>query len=958
MDAFNSPITAWAMAGLLLGAAGAPLHAQEAAQPSSELEEVVITATGTSIRGIAPVGANLITVDHQAIVESGAQTVQQILDTVPAITGFGNAAQGGFGSADASGTYAPTIHGEGASASNGTLVLIDGARLPQSGVNHVLADPNIIAPLAIERVEVLPDGASATYGSDAVAGVINFITRQNFKGFETTAQYGLGDEYNTESAGFLWGDTWENSSVMVSYDYERRSALSNADRSFTAANHTAEGGFNFGSYNCGQANAKVAGQYYAFPYTGAPITTGPPCDYSGDADTLPEDSRNSLLVKITHQVNDRLSFNGDVIYSDEENTARVSRGTVTATVYGPGATLPVGSEASINPYFQGPPGVTSEQVYWDANNLLGPGAEAQGGAKSFMVKMGAEYKLGGDWLGSLGVNLGQNQSTLLTVGTVCVSCAYADLNGTYAGGGTGTGVQTLTTANALDVWNPTGSNLTPASVLAALTNSDSWQQTNNVIRDATLKFDGSLFSLPGGDVKAAVGGEYIDYTITEQVVRSNNDGPSTVSSQAFDLDWGRNVHSGFAELYLPLVGDGNAVPFVQKLALQLAGRYDDYSDFGSTTNPKFALTWEMAKSVSLRANYGKSFTAPALTSIGKNGVTAESGYASAGAGFSGPLVLPATYPGVAALEAQGLAGCAVGSPTCTINSTSVTGVSLTGPNQNLKPERGTSWSVGLDITPTAVPGLKLSGTLWNVEYQGMITSPLAAFAISSPALSPLLTIYPDGLTPAQVAGYTGGRPQTGALPPLTYFIYSYQQQNALNLKTEGVDFDALYKFSTPAGQFSADLAGSIKIKEMQQFGSGGQWFSILNTSGFNTTFPSNEIGMRLDLGWRDLGWSADFITNYEGSYLNWNGNAPYGLVRDSAFSPVGGGQGIPAYYTFDLHLGYKVSDSGALANTQVELVGTNITNKAPPFYNTALGYDSFNANPIGRVVTLDITKKW
>src|SRR5579871_1911430 len=114
-------------------------------QLASKLEEVVVT--GTSIRNTTPVGANLITVGHDAIAATGAQTMQQILASVPAVTGFGNAAQGGFGSADNSGTYAPTIHGLGASASNGTLVLIDGRRLPLSGINHTLADPNIIAPL-------------------------------------------------------------------------------------------------------------------------------------------------------------------------------------------------------------------------------------------------------------------------------------------------------------------------------------------------------------------------------------------------------------------------------------------------------------------------------------------------------------------------------------------------------------------------------------------------------------------------------------------------------------------------------------------------------------------------------------------------------------------------------------------------------------------------------------------
>src|ERR1041384_7679314 len=152
--------------GLIALATGARA-ADEPPAPAADdkLQEVVVT--GTSIRGAAPVGSNLITVGRDEIEASGAQTLQQVLRSVPAVTGFGNSAQGGFQSFDGAGTFAPTIHGLGASASNGTLVLVDGHRLPLSGINHTLADPNVIAPLAIERVEVLPDGASSVYGSDA-----------------------------------------------------------------------------------------------------------------------------------------------------------------------------------------------------------------------------------------------------------------------------------------------------------------------------------------------------------------------------------------------------------------------------------------------------------------------------------------------------------------------------------------------------------------------------------------------------------------------------------------------------------------------------------------------------------------------------------------------------------------------------------------------------------------------
>ena len=938
---------------------------QSANQPADtgpKLEEIVIT--GTSIRGAAPVGANLITVGRDQIAETGAQTMQQILSSVPAVTGFGNASQGGFGSADASGTYAPTIHGLGASASNGTLVLIDGHRLPLSGINHTLADPNIISPLAVDRVEVLPDGASSTYGSDAVAGVINVITRRNFKGFEASAQEGFANGYNTQDVGLLWGDSWADSSVMVAYNYSRRSALSNGDRSFTAANHTAQGGGDFASYNCGPASAQVGGKYYLYPYTGA-AATSPSCDYTGVADTLPEDIRHTLLVKATHEVNDRVSLNLDVVYSNEANTAQISRGTLIATAYGPGSTPP-GGAGQINPFFQGPPGVTSELVSFDANNLLGRGAENQAGAKTFMVTPNAQMQLGGDWVGTLGATIGQNQSTYETVGALCTSCANLGLNGTTNSSGnpltpsiagTTTTVTTfpLTAANAIDVWNPAGSNLTSAAMLSRLTDSHSWQLTNQSIKDFSLKFDGPLFHLPGGSVKGAVGGEYVIYTIYEQVVRSSNTGPSTLGSQALDYNWGRNVKSGYAELLVPVVGDANAVPLVRRLDVNISGRYDDYSDFGSTKNPKFALTWEPLRGVSLRGNFARSFTAPALTSSGASGVTAESGYltASPANGVATNLSVPNTFPG-----AIGLPGCTAATPVCTINSPTVTGIGITGPNQALKPESGKTWSLGLDVAPPDVPGLRLSATFWNVNYTGMITSPQAIFALSSPALSPLLTLYPNGATAAQIAAAAGSRPQTGALPQKVYFIYSYQQQNALNLKSDGIDADASYLFDTSVGTFSADLSGSVKLKMMQQFGSGGQWFSILNTSGFNTTFPSNRLAARLDLGWRESGVSAHVIANYEGSYYNWNGSAPYPLLRDAAFAPIGGGQPVVADTTFDFHAAYNFGTSGVMANSEIDLTGVNVLNKAPPFFNTALGYDTFNANPIGRLITVGISKKW
>ena len=165
------------------------------AEEKAEAAEIVVT--GSSIKGVAPVGSNLISVSSEAIEKTNAQTVQQILRSVPAVVGLGSAGQGSFNSASQSGTNAPTIHGLGGSASNSTLNIIDGHRIPLSGVNHSLGDPNMVPVTMIERVEVLAEGASSIYGSDAVAGVINFITRRKFDGIQTSGQMGFGDDYRT-----------------------------------------------------------------------------------------------------------------------------------------------------------------------------------------------------------------------------------------------------------------------------------------------------------------------------------------------------------------------------------------------------------------------------------------------------------------------------------------------------------------------------------------------------------------------------------------------------------------------------------------------------------------------------------------------------------------------------------------------------------------------------------------
>jgi len=945
---------------LLYGSAHAqsvPEAAPASAADEQSLQEIVVT--GTAIRGTAPVGSAVVSVGREQIDATNAQTVQQILEMVPSVTGFGTPGQGGYGSADASGTDAPTIHGLGASASNSTLILVDGHRIPLSGINHALGDPNIIAPAAIDHVEVLADGASSIYGSDAVAGVINFITRRRTEGLELSAQYGTGSDYHSDTVSALWGHEWDTGSVLASYGYSYRSALAASDRSYTPLDHISQGGTNLASFACSPATISPAGQALIFPYpfTGAGVANAAanaPCDYSGVASLIPSEQRNNVFIRLEQDVTSQLHFSGDFVYSNREDWQAVQRGSLTATVYGPGSTGHI-----ISPYYEDPTGsaATSETVRWDADSLLGPGAYISSGAQDIYFNGNLEFKFNEHYALTFGATVGTDVSNEQQVGVLCTSCAYLGLNGTTNGSGSltapsiaGTTVtitQPLTTANALNVWAPVAGNPTPASVLAALQNSTTTFNAHSSLDDFTLKFDGDLFSLPMGEVRSAVGAEYIHYGMNQDVARPLNIGPATTGDSSTDLYYKREVVSEYAEILVPLLGEDIRLPGAKSVTLDVSGRHDHYSDFGNTSNPKFALDWVVLDGLKIRGNYARSFVAPALTSRGANGVTSESSFGSYGLG---PVTVPyAAYPTAAQIP-----GCSPTATSCVLGTT-VLGGQISGGNAALKPETGNTWTIGFDFTP--IDSLKLSGSWWHSRINGAITAPLPSFAVSAAGLNNRLTIYPAGATPAQLAAAQGTLPLTTSLPPAAYFIYNYQQINALNLQVSGIDASAEYVLRTDAiGQFNVGVALTDELTFKQQVGTGGPTFSVLNTTGINTTFPSVELSGRGNVGYKFLGASLNLFVNYTGGYRNWSGTTRAPIIRVDGV-PVGGGDWVASNTTIDAHLQYDLSMKW-FTKTSVYLDCTNLLNRDPPFYNSTVGYDTFEGNPIGRVVSIGARKKF
>lgn len=937
----------------------APDSSSQDADAGAEKEIVV---TGTSIRGVAPVGSNLISVGRAQIEQTSAQTVQQILRQVPAITGLGSTPQGGN---PGNSFYAPTIHSLGSSSSNSTLVIIDGHRFSPGSQQQTLTDPNIIPPIALERVEVLAEGASSIYGSDAVAGVVNFITRKSYDGFMATAQAGFGDHYRTRNAGVIWGTKWDTGGVFLAYNYSYRSALAFADRSFLNRDHTAQGGTNFGTFFCSPATIQPAGvsTIYLSPTSATNVTNAAansPCQKTVVGDYFPREIRNNAMFKISQEIGDKFSFEIDGVYSRVNNRQSAARGTLTTTVFRTGA--------QANPFYVNPPGVVPgttagdrQTVRFDADALLGPGAFSFNNATDYYLSGDFQYKLPHDWRLTALLMYGRENSYVGNKGLLCGSCANLALNGTTNGSGSlttpsipGTSIIVtqlpLTTANALDVWNVGSANLTSAAVRAALTDNFTNSAWYYSAKQARIGADGALFHLPGGDVKAAIGAEYVFYGLKMNIVRPNNTGPSSISSQSFDLTLKRNVKSVYGELLVPIFGPDNALPFVKRLDLTMSGRYDRYSEIGSTTNPRIALGWEVATGLSFRGNYSRSFVAPQLSSVGdrsRGGLTSFSGFGGSNQQF---VVPQANFPAAASVP-----GVTCNGTTCTIPST-VNGITTISGPADPQPGKGISWSIGGDFTPVFLPGFHAGVTLFNTQLINQITGTSLSNAINSTALNSNLQFFPAGVTQADIRSFIGDFPQTSVVGSPAYYIVSVRQQNVLNLKIQGIDADVSYRF--PIGNLGKfTVGGSITyFTKFNQKIKGGEWFSVLNTTGFNNTFPSIQTQARGNLGWQRGSFSLDTFFNYVGGFKNWSATAVNPLVSVNG-NPSGGGDRVRSNLTVDLNASYTFRGS-FMNGSQLFMDVTNLFDRAPAFSNNANGIDSYSGNVIGRLVTFGVRAKF
>ena len=411
------------------------------------------------------------------------------------------------------------------------------------------------------------------------------------------------------------------------------------------------------------------------------------------------------------------------------------------------------------------------------------------------------------------------------------------------------------------------------------------------------KADGSMLEMPGGAVKLAAGFSF----------RSE-------SSEGFE-DTERNVTAFFGEVFVPLVGDENSTLLAKRLELSAAVRHEDYSDFGDTTNPKVGVIWEPVEGLTLRSSYGTSFRAPTLI---ENGPGLETVFA---------FGLPSTN------DADGVA-------------TSIIRFNNAG-NPDLIPEEATTWTGGFDYSPSFLPGASIAFNYFDIEFKDRIANisdQVFSFFTDEDVFSPIINRNAsDGeinsfLTAPGFLNLTGGQLTAADVDA----IVDARLNNIGVTNVRGIDFDTSYSFDAGGGSIGVSFDGTYYIDFEQQLTSTSRPEDVLNT-----LFNPIDLRLRGGLNWTSGQIEVAGFVNYANDYDN------------NQASPV---EKVDSWTTVDIRGAYQFENSGndLLDGLQLSLSIQNLFNEDPPFVNDGFGfgYDADNAGPLGRLVAIELNKKW
>ena len=894
----------------LMIAFGSGIAVPALAQQTFERVEI----TGSSIKRVDAETALPVTVIKvEDLTKQGVTNAEQAVQRISANqSNFGSSASvggttGGKAEADLRGLSGPTN-----SNANKTLVLLNGRRLVNHSFDAAAVDLNAIPLNAIDRIEVLRDGASAIYGTDAIAGVINFVLKRDYQGFERSAQTQLpqhsgGGQTQRFNATAGWGSLATNGfNIMGSFDFRNQHVLEASQRKF------ADSGIIRGDITGGTSGTAFPGDLNGFeptlptcaPPSSIPNPAGTACryDFTRDIDLIPQNQQATTLVKGSLAITPDHVASIEYLHAKNLQTSRVAPAPTSHLMPASSPFFPTGI----------PPG--SITMIDDLNNPGGP--QVPGGVVNWrQVPAGKRTsgddttttrllaELAGNFAGGWDYRTGLGTSRNTSVASVSKGYVNDDLmqQGVFNG-----------------LINPFGAQ-TPAGQAAidAAQVSEPTQIGKAHVDFLDFRVSKELWQMGGGAAGFAFGAEarkekskYEATDITAQLGSLGIDSESDTSGK-------RKVYAAFVELNLPVM---------KELEINVAARYDKYSDFGDTFNPKIGIRYQPTSSLVLRGSANTGFRAPTLYEIHQ-----PASLTFTTDNYNDPLLCPGgtAVPGASAgvvcdqQVLQRLSGPA----------------SLGLPADTLKPEKSVNFNFGLVFEP--IKNTSFGIDYWNIEVKNLISGlpEQAVFGDTTKYASRFVRCsqIPAGPGAGQDRSDVDSCLNFPNFDPIAFI--DVPTENLGKLKTSGIDLSASWRSSpSSAGVFGVNFEGTYVLEYKYQREKGGDF---INAKGkYSDNAPVFKWQHYLTANWSLGAWSAVIAQRYKTGYTDQDGE---NKVKD--------------YWIHDLSASYAATKDLLLT------VGVNnVFDKDPPLtgQNTTFqrGYDPRFTDPIGRSFLLRASYKF
>lgn len=935
-------------ASLLVAFGGSALLFAAAANAQSTDEVQRITVTGSNIkRTDAETASPIQVISRDEIQASGKTTVAEV---VLSLNGNNNGSVPlSFSNGFAAGATGASLRGLGA---NSTLVLLNGRRMAPYGLaddgQRTFVDLSTIPLEAVDRVEVVKDGASAIYGSDAIAGVVNIITRSDYKGIGVNVSYGetrYGDGKNPKgsiTAGF--GDMGTNGyNVFMTLEAQHIGEIKQGDRysrngigdpdatkygyDFTLGNYRGYmlNGTTVSASPVGWArratgpNGGVTGSYQqlAVPASGC-FTPQVVTDqgYSGCIwntldylDLQPKEDKINFLTRGTFNLGNSLTAFGEIgIFKSKVDTHYTPTSVSGSWADPVGGAIKNNSTITMGPNHPDNPFAGSYARLRYVTADLGGRDNQYDTTVSRLVAGLQGSTIGWDW--ETGVLYTESKTDQISNGYVRDSVLRDYLNGTNLSGQNPNLLYYRLGANA-----SLNSAETREAIAPTLSNS-----SKTSITSIDMKASKELAKLAGGAMSLALGAE-----LRREKVDSP---PRPFTYEADIIGLGYSGFSGSRDvkaLYAELVA-----PVLSSLELSAAARTDRYSDYGRSSTPKVGFKWSPSRVVMVRGTYAEGFRAPGAAESGKS-VGGSAGYTN----VVDPVRCPGGTPAPGATEAD-----------C---DSQVLAISTANPF--VKPEKSKSYTLGFVVEP--MRGFSVSADYWFIKRTNEILGADPATVLANPA----------GFPSAKVTRSTGdelaGIPNSGTLISI-----EAPYTNGPSTRTSGFDIDLRHRFAVPeVGKFSAALTWT-HVYQFDRTLTDGNTYKYSGTYG--PTSLSSSSGMPKDKATLALSVEHDALrltgtVNYIGAIRNveYLGDPNGCLGTDLNGNQAPKGCRTPSFTTFDVGGSYTVSKG-------FEVYGaiTNLFDREAPYDLTAFyGGTHYNASyhsagGIGRAFNIGMKYKF